>query len=636
MGGFLGDLLYFDLSTGEARREIIKNRVIPRLLGGRGLNAQILWDMMGAKEDPLSARSPLIFGAGALNATAAPSAGRLTLTFKSPATGGYFKSSVGGHFGASLRRAGISCLVVTGRAEKPVFLFIDDGQVKLENAEDIWGQDVRTSTREVKQRLKDSRVEVACIGQAGEKKVAFAAVMFSTYNAAGRGGGGAVMGSKNLKAVAVHGTGRVEIKHPAAFSEACINYRKLLARDTAAQGLYNFGTAGLVDLNNEARVLPCYNFRRGTIPNASMIAGYHLEEAGYLKRRLGCSSCTVSCHRFTRIERGPYSGCYSAGPEFETASSLGSGCGITETEVLLRANELCNLYGLDTISTGAVIQWAMECFEQGIFHEKDLGGPLKWGDGKRTLDLIHDIANKRNFGKLLAKGLKRASEEVGKNSADFAVQARGLEQSRIEVRVKKGNALAFAVNPRGPDHLHSQVTSENARTPEAVALIEKITGHSKYAKPNLVEKRAEIVRWHEDCYAVTDALGFCSFATTMAYAISPSIMARLLELASGVSLGEHQILKAGERIVVLEHCFNVREGLTRRHHVLPKRMMSEAVAEGPWKGLFTSENELNRMLDEYYTLHGWEKRTARPTKKSLRSLGLNKVAKELEEMGLVG
>jgi aldehyde:ferredoxin oxidoreductase len=636
MGGFLGDLVYLDLSTGESRRETLKDRMVPRLLGGRGVNAQILWDLTEAKQNPMSPESPLIFGAGALNATAAPSGGRLTLTFKSPATAGYFKSSVGGHFGAALRKAGISCLVVTGKAAKPVFVFIDDGQVKLERANSLWGEDVRTTTREVKRRLKDDQIQVACIGQAGENKVTFAAVMFSTYNAAARGGGGAVMGSKNLKAVAVRGTGRVEIQNPSAFSKACLKYRKLLARDTAAQALYNLGTAGLVELNNEARVLPCYNFKQVTIPNASMIAGYHLEEAGYLKGRIGCSGCTISCHRFTRVDRGPYSNCYSAGPEFETASALGSGCGITDTEVLLKANELCNLYGLDTISTGTVIQWAMECFEKGILDEKDLGGSLEWGDGKRALELIHNIANRRNFGDVLAKGLRRASEEVGKDSGDFAVQARGLEQSRVEVRVKKGNALAFAVNPRGPDHLHSQVTAENARTPEAVALIERITGDSKYAKPYLVEKRAEIVRWHEDCYAVTDSLGFCSFATTMAYAISPSIMARLLELASGVSLEEQELMQAGQRIVVIEHCFNVREGLTRRNHVLPKRMMSEPVPEGPWKGLFTSEEELNRMLDEYYTLHGWETKSARPTKLSLRRLGLNKVASELDEMGLLG
>jgi aldehyde:ferredoxin oxidoreductase len=475
-------------------------------------------------------------------------------------------------------------------------------------------------------------VQVACIGEAGENGVIFAAVMFSTYNAAGRGGGGAVMGSKNLKAVAVRGTGQVKIDDPSSFSEICLRYRKLLAMDTGSQALYNYGTAGLVELNNEAYVLPCYNFQQVRIPDAELISGFHLEERGYLKGRVGCSSCTISCHRFTRIEKGSYAGTYSAGPEFETASALASGCGITDMEVLLKANEICNLYGLDTISTGTVIQWAMECFEKGVLTENDLGGPLNWGDDQRTLQLINDIAQRRGFGELLAKGLKSASQEVGKGSEDFAIQARGLEMSRVEVRVKKGNALAFAVNPRGPDHLHSQVVAENARTSEAVGLIEKITGDKKYAKPWLVDKRAEIVRWHEDCYAATDALGFCSFATTMAYALSPEAMAYMLELASGIRLKEEKLMQAGQRIVELEHCFNIREGLTREDHVLPQRIMRDPVPEGPGQGLLTSPEELDGMLDKYYALHDWDIKTARPTKRSLRRLGLNKLVLSTEEM----
>ena len=434
------------------------------------------------------------------------------------------------------------------------------------------------------------------------------------------------MGGKNLKAVAVRGSGRVELTRPREFGRACIRYRRLLSKDTGAQALYNLGTAGLVELNSEARLLPSYNFQRMHIPNAHLISGYHLEEAGFLKGRVGCSGCTISCHRFTTVDEGPQAGAYAAGPEFETASALGSGCGITDTATLLRANELCNLYGLDSISAGTVIQWAMECFEKGILSESELGGPLVWGDGQRVLEMIRQIAHKEGFGAVLARGVKRASRKVGGGSAAFAMQARGLEQSRVEVRIKKGNALSFAVNPRGPDHLHAQVIAENGRSPEARALIERITGDVKYAQATLIDKRAEIVRWHEDCYAVTDALGFCSFATTLAYAITPKAMAHMLALASGLELNEEEIMRAGRRIITLEHLLNLRAGLTRKDHRLPKRTMNDPVPEGPGQGMHTSRRELDGMLDQYYDLHGWDRKTTQPGQETLTVLGLAELA----------
>jgi aldehyde:ferredoxin oxidoreductase len=633
MSSITGKVLTIDISTGELEESSISDETLLQLLGSRGINARILWDLAAPDVLPLSPESALIFGAGTLNATAAPSAGRLTLTFKSPATGRYFKSSAGGHFGPAMRRAGISNLVVRGRAERPVYLFIDDGKIDIRDASSLWGKDARSTTRLIREELKDGNVQVACIGPGGENGVVFAGVMFSTYNIAARGGGGAVMGCKNLKAIAVRGSKSVPVKNPEAFLKSCIRYRQRLAQDHGAQALYKYGTAGLVDLANEARALPSYNFKEVRIPNADRLGGYHLEKAGYLTGRVGCSSCTISCHRFTRIRSGPYAGTYSAGPEFETASALGSGCGISDTEILLKANELCNLYGLDTISTGAVIQWAMECYERGILSDVEIGFPLGWGDGERMLQMIENIALRKGFGDLLAKGLKQAAQNVGRGSEDFAVQARGLEQSRVDTRVKKGNALAFAVNPRGPDHLHSQVIAENGRTPEAVALIEKITGDRKYASALLSDKRAEIVRWHEDCYAATDSLGFCSFATTLAYAITPSAMAEMFHLASGFDMSEKSLLEGGERIVVLEHSYNVREGLHRQDHTLPKRLMSEPVKEGPGEGHRNSPEELNRMLDEYYTLHDWDPATSWPTRRCLERLGLAEVYAVLKAIG---
>lgn len=633
MKELIGDVLVIDLGKNKVERSSIPNEWLENYLGGRGINVRFLWDFVEPNVHPLSPENVLIFGAGTLNATVAPSSGRMVVTFKSPATGMYFNSSVGGHFGPALREAGISFLILRGKADKPIYVFIDNGQVYFKDASAIWGRDVRFSTNAIRKDLGDKEIQIACIGPAGENGVIFSGIMFSTYNAAARGGSGAIMGSKNIKAIAVKGTKHIPIFKSREFHSACLKYRKLLAKDQMSVLLWKYGTAGIIDLVNKAKVLPSFNFRKVYLKDAFRLSGDYLEKAGYLTRRVGCSGCTTSCHRFTRVKSGPYAGTYSAGPEFETMSALGSGCGITDTEVALKLNELCNLYGLDTISTGSVIQWTMECFEKKILSAKDLGGSLVWGDGPRVIQLIEDIVKRKGVGDLLAQGLRSASEKVGQGSDAFAVQARGLEQSRADTRARKGYALAFAVNPKGPDHLHTQCMAESARTPEAVRLIEKITGDRKYASPYLLEKRAEIVKWHEECYAATDALGFCSFATTAAYAVSPTAMAEIFRLASGIDMSEKRLMEAGERTVVLEHSFNVREGLSRKEHTLPRRLMEDPIPEGPAKGLRNSKEEMDKLLDDYYSLHDWDTQTSWPTKKCLDRLGLKIVIHDLENRG---
>jgi aldehyde:ferredoxin oxidoreductase len=632
--GWAGNILYIDLTKGKIRKETIPKDMFTKFLGGRGVNAKILWDMMKPGIDSLSPDNVLIFGAGALTGTNAPSSGRMTVTFKSPATNLYAKSTAGGHWGAELKFAGYDNIVIIGASTKPVYLWIDDKHVEIKDAGKIWGKNVRETDKMIKEELGDEEIKIACIGPAGENMVKFAAVMNSVYNAAARCGGGAVMGSKKLKAIAVRGTGTIEVADPETFDKLAIDARKSLAKDSGAQGLYLYGTAGFVPGVNEQYAFPSYNFRAGQIDGAYYISGQYQVEGGYLKRRHGCFSCTISCHRFTSIDSGPYAGAYAGGPEYETTGALGAGCGHTDLETIIKANELCNIYGLDTISTGAVIQWAMECYEKGIITEKDTDGLiLEWGNSDAILGLINKIAFREGFGNILAEGTKKASEIIGKDSWKFAVQAKGLEQSRVETRAAKGYALAFAVNPRGPDHLHTEVIAEFGLTPEAIALIEKITGDKKYARPDIIEKRAEIVRWHEDCYAVTDSLGFCAFATTLAYAVNPDNMAKMFTAATGIKMTEEEIMNTGRRIVTLERCFNVREGASRKDDVLPYRLMNEPAPAGPVKGMMNSPQELNKMLDEYYSLHEWDTESGWPTAEVLEKLKLKEVAMELEQLG---
>jgi len=647
---FSGKLLEINLSDGEIVQKPFDEEKALKYLGARGFNARLLWELMGPAVDPLGPENVLIFGTGTLTGTSAPTSGRTTVTCKSPATGLYLKTNVGGHFGTELKFAGYDTIVIKGRASSPVYLLIIDGRVEIRDAEHLWGKDVRETTRTIEHARGDPDIQVACIGPAGENRVRFASIMTNYYNAAARGGPGAVMGSKNLKAIAVRGHGGITVAQPADFRQAVFEAIEASYQDFSAKTSYLYGTSSSVAVINELGSFPSYNFRSGSIDDAEKISGPFLVEAGYLKRRMGCNACIFSCHRYCEIESGPYTGAYGGGPEYETMSALGAGCGTVDVELVIKANELCNLYGLDTISAGGVIQWAMECFEKGIITEGDTGGiRLEWGSAEAILGMLEQTAHREGFGSVLADGVRKAAQIVGQGSEKWAVEAKGLEQSRVETRTAFGYALAFAVNPRGPDHLHTEVLAEFGTRPGGRALVANITGSERYAFPLTLEKRAEIVRWHEDCYGATDALGLCAFATTARYGVTPALMARMLSAATGVYFSEDSLMRVGRRIMNLEKAFNVREGATRKDDRLPYRLMNEVListapktenrsetADGhpePVKEQINSQAYLDQMLDEYYELHGWDKETGLPRYETLERLGLGDIALALEQKG---
>ncbi|MHB1415256.1 MAG: aldehyde ferredoxin oxidoreductase family protein [Chloroflexota bacterium] len=621
-------ILHVDLEQSRIWREPVSPELMKKYLGGRGVAADILWRNTPPGADPLGPESPLIFASGALTGLSCPSTGRSTVTAKGPATGLYLKSSMGGDWGAALRRAGYDYLVVHGAAAKPSYIWIDGRKVEVRSAEHLWGLNVPETDRRLKEETDTPRAAVACIGPAGENKVKFASIMCSLYNAAGRGGTGAAMGAKQLKAVAIAGVGKVEPVHKDEFRRLAKQTLGALMEAPHAKRLRTYGTSGTVPAVNELRAFPSYNFQRGYCEDAYKISGPYLIEGGYLQKRIGCYSCPVACHRFSALTSGPWAGTASGGPEYETFSALGGGCGITDTEVVIKANQVCNSLGMDTISAGALVQWAMECVERGVLTPAEMDGlDLKWGNGPAMIELLSRIATRRGFGSVLADGVRQAAKHVGRGSEKWAIEAKGLEQSRVETRSAKSYALAFAVNPRGPDHLHSQPIAEFGVRPEQVRLIEKITGDAKYANPYLTEKRAEIVRWHEDCYAATDALGFCSFATTSIYAVDAALMAALYEAALDLPMSEDDLMLAGRRVTTLEKAFNVREGATRADDRLPWRLMNEESPDRP--GAINSQAELDGMLDEYYALHGWDGRTSWPRRETLEMLGMADVAAEL-------
>lgn len=600
-------------------------------LGGRGLNAKLLLEGQPMGVDPLGPENLLIFGTGKLVGTLVPTAGQLTITSKSPATNLYFKTNVGGAWAKCLRRAGWDAVVVSGVSEKPVYIVIDDGNISIRDASALWGKTVRETAAAVLEELNGSGWDLATIGPAGENLVRFACIMTSLYHAAGRGGLGAVMGAKKLKSIAVRGSGETFVADRKALQAEVLSVLLKIDKSVKAKLYVDYGTAATVERANEGYSLPVMNYRRNRLEGGHVLGGTYLVEKGYMTNGSACSACPLACHKFHRVRGGPYEG-FSGGPEYETLAALGFGCGITNTEAVLKGNELCNDLGIDTISAGGVIQWLFESVEKGVVPpDSGKGLNLTWGQPEAMVELLKRIAYREDIGDVLAEGTKRLADKFGGDSWKWAVQANGLEQSRVDTRVAKAYSLAFAVNPRGPDHLHSQPMTEFAAFPEAVELFKQILGKEELPPATSTEGKPDLVRWHEDVFAVTDSLGICSFATTSSYIISVPSLCRLIKAALGVGLSEQELLTIGRRTVVLERMFNLRENPSRRD-ILPWRLMNEPISEGPYIGQTNSEAELEGLLKKYYRLHGFAEETGRPTPEVLASLGLLRDIKGIEKI----
>ena len=636
MYGHQGKILHVDIGTGKSWTEDLPEEWRRLYVGSRGINARILWDYCKDPsitwDDP---RNIIIFGPGAVTGTTAPASGRTSVTTVGCTTGLYLKSNTGGHWGAELKAAGYDHLVVHGVSEKPVYILIQDDHVEVRDAKELWGKDIpETDALLKKWHGEDSRG--LYIGPAGEKLVRAASIQCSLYHAAGRGGGAAVMGKKKLKAISVRGTRPVRVKDTKRFAEIAQEMRELLKADSGAQSLHEFGTSGSIGAVNELHAFPGKNWQTGYTENAHPISGQALNEKGYLKRRVACFGCTIGCHRYSTIEKGPNAGIASGGPEYETFGALGNGPCIIDTEGVLILNEICNRLGLDTITAGSVTQWAIESYLRGVLTKEDTDGlELDWGKLDEVKKTIEKLALREgNLGNLLGDGLKIATKRVGKDSYKWAIMnKKGLEQSNVETRSAKAYALAFAVNPRGNDHLMTETFAEFGASPESIEVIEKVTGDKKWASPHFTEYRAEIVRWHEDCYEISEALGFCVFTSTAAYGVNPDNMARLYAAATGIEMSEEEMMLTGRRVCNLEKAFNVTRGATREYDNLAWRLMNEGAASGPLKGEKNSQEELDGMLDRYYELHGWDNKTSWPTRETLEMLKLKDVADYLEKLG---
>ncbi len=615
MYGWQGRRLVVDLERGETRAEEIDREDLRRFLGGRGLNVLELGRRAASEADPLGPGNVLCFGAGLLTGTSVPSSGRYSVGARSPASGMLADANSGGFWSPELKYAGYDQLVILGRSPRPVVLVIRDGEARLADASHLWGRSVWETERILHAELKDPDIQIASIGPAGEKGVRFAAVMNNLSRAAGRTGLGAVMGAKNLKAVAVRGTGGVRVADPAALRE--LN-RKLLAVMLASPSFplrSTLGTSLLIELYNNMGVLPTRNNKEAVFADAVQIGGRRLMDA-YVRKPKSCFGCPVHCSHFYEVKTGPYAGTLGEGPEFETMCALGSRCGNSDLESILAANNLCNQYGLDTISTGAVIAFALECGERGLLSKGDAGGlELRWGNAPAIVELVHRIARREGIGDLLAEGVARASARIP-GSEGFALHIKGIETPEQEVRGLKAWGLGWAVSSRGADHCRAFPLAETTWKAEEA---ERLFGTRKAADRFSYEGKPEMVKWYEEVNAIGDSLELCRIAQ-LGLNMPLDLLAGIVTAVSGLPTSEAGLLEAGERVVQLERLFNLRCGLKPADDRLPARYLIEKVPAGPSAG---QTYDLPPVLGRYYALRTWDPRTGRPSADTLRRLGLD-------------
>lgn len=632
--GWTGNLLRVNLTTGTVEVEKLSKEMLSNFVGSRGINSYLAYKHVEPGIDPLGPRNPLIFGVGPLTGTLAPASGRWTVTTKSPMTGILGDANSGGHWAAELKYAGFDHILIEGASDHPVYLYICDGEVEIRDASHLWGKDTWETTDLIKKDLGDPDTKVACIGPAGENLVKFACVISDRTRAAGRTGVGAVMGSKQLKAIAIRGTLPIKIADPEAFGKAALRIHKMLREDWPAyEGLATQGTAGLVAAGLAIGWMPVRYFRSTVFP-LDALSGETLVEK-YKIQSVGCFGCPVHCSHYYSVREGPYKGTMGEGPEYETLAAVGSKCGIDELDAVLHMNNLLNQLGLDSIDTGNTIAILMDLKERGFITDEDFEGlDLDWGSTETAIKLIHKIAHREGVGDLLAEGSVVVAQQYGEEAAAGVWQIKGMGNISVEMRALKGANLGYATSTRGLDHLRGMCVPEEVQLPPEAG--EALYGIPEIGDPDTYERKAESVVWLEKFTATAAASGICLFNTAwICSPLGPQELADLLTTATGVEFDTERIFRVGERIYNLERAFIVREGITREDDYPPDMVFEVPIPDGPRAGAVIDREKYESMLDEYYERMGWDTKTGMPFVETLENLDLEEIAEDLVNLGKV-
>lgn len=617
MRGFAGRILRVDLDGPTHAASPTEENLARSFLGGRGLNVKRLWDLLPAHTDPLSRDNLVIFGVGPLAATLFPGGARFNISSFSPLTGILGDSNAGGFFGPELKYAGFDQLMIRGKASHPVYLTIHDDRIQVRDARGIWGQDIPAATAAIRADLGDPDVQVAAIGPAAENGVLFSGVFANLTRAAARTGIGRVMASKNLKAVAVRGTGLVRVADPGRFAECLARLDEKIYLHPEFDIRARLGSTKLVRALNSIGALPTRHFQSGNFEAAEAVSGETIERLYKVKSK-ACFACTVHCSRFIRVPDPRFPDLRFEGPEYEPLAGFSARVGNGDLALALHCVDLANRYGMDAITLSEVISWAMECSEKGILSRAEAGGlDLSWGNGETIIALIHQIARREGFGDVLADGVRRAAERLGRGSAELAMHSKGLEIFQADIRAIKAYGLGNAVSSRGADHLRSEPWFEFSN--------DAAEGMRRYGLPETafrLEYRGKglVVKHFEEMAAISDATGVCKNIYNNMEVLDWNETAEILAAVTGWTMDGQEVQRIGERIVNLERLFNSREGLGRRDDGLPKRFTGTPLnAEGASRGAVL---ELEPMLDEYYAARGWDVATGIPRPEKIRDLGL--------------
>jgi aldehyde:ferredoxin oxidoreductase len=585
MYGWMGKYLWINLTTGEIKEEKIDGGMAADFIGGRGLATKIIADRMDPKVDPFGPGNILAFATGPLTGTTGIAAGRYMVLCKSPLTGTIACSNSGGYFGAELKFAGWDMVFFEGKAEKPVYLYIKNDEVALRDASYLWGKTVHEAEDLLRAEAGED-VKIALIGPGGEKRVRFACVMNDKERAAGRSGVGAVMGSKNLKALVVRGTRGIRVADREGFRQAVLGcLEKVKANDVTREGLPAYGTAILVNIINESGLFPTRNFQTGVFAEADKTGGEAIVRETLIRNK-GCFACPIACGRVTRVDDPKFAGS-GEGPEYETTWSLGADCGVDDLAAITKAHYITNELGIDGISMGATIACAMELSEKGYLPEADvgLGWPLRFGDAEAVVELTRLTGLREGFGDVLAEGSRRMAERYG--HPELFMGVKGQDFPAYDPRGAQGMGLQYATSNRGACHVRGYLIS-----PEILGAPEKLDPHA-------TEGKAQWDKIFQDLTAAIDSSGCCLFTS---FALGAPDYAAMLKAATGVPYTDESVLLCGERIWNLERLFNAKAGFTGADDTLPSRMLEEPMPEGPAMGRVV---QLKKMLAEYYKLRGW-------------------------------
>lgn len=583
---FMGRLLQVDLTSRDHVYTELGSDLLDAYIGGRGLGARLLLDYLPEGADPLGPENLLLFLTGPLTGSPFPGAGKFVVVTKSPATRGFFDSHSSGLLAPVLRFAGYDVLLIKGRASSPSYLLVEDDKVEVRSAAELWGLDAFAAETQLRDIYGRRNVGVAVIGPAGENLVKFASIGSDYYRHAARGGVGSVMGSKNLKAIVVCGTGEVPVNDPRWVIKLQEAQIRKVRNSTSAQARVKYGTPSTFTIVNAAGMLPTRNFQQGTFPPARN----SIDGEGILSITVGhagCYGCIMPCSRLTEVSRDRR---YMRieGPEYETLAMLGSNLGISDPGIIVQANLLCDRLGLDVISAGGVLAFAMECVERGLLTNASVSD-LRFGNGEAALRVLENIAYRRGVGDLLAEGVREIASQVGGNSEDFAMHVKGLELPAYDPRAGFGTGLTYAVTPRGGCHRRAW--------PPAREVLGDVP-------PYTVEGKAQMVKEMFDERAILHSLVVCDFHTSAL----PIPMTQYAEFVTAVTGQEYSMddwSRAADRIETTIRVLNVQEGLTRIDDTLPPRLLDEPLPDGPAKGQLFGREGLDTMLDEYYSLRGW-------------------------------